>query len=65
MHSTDELPKIKTAVKSDENFQVQKKLKWHFTIPQNSNFFQIMKNANEYGLNQMQHRNTSQAGLRK
>jgi len=50
MHSAAELPKIKTAVNNDENFQVQKKIKWHFTILQNFNFFQIMKNANEHAL---------------
>lgn len=60
MHSTDELPKIKTVAHNDENFQVQKKTKKqnpneprHVTILQNSNFSQIMNNANEYALNWM------------
>lgn len=57
MHSTDELPKMKTAAHNDENFQVQEKKKQpkkrHVTILQNSNFSQITNNANEYALNWM------------
>lgn len=56
MHAADGLSEIKTVVHNDENFKVCSELRW---TEQNLKFFQILKNANEYAMNRIQHKNTS------